>query len=86
MAKDRRYQKIQLDVSQRTFDQLNRLQSQIDASSRAEVVRKALYMLDWLVSKINEGSEIMTKRVGTDELVSIEFPLLYIHPTERTSQ
>ncbi len=76
MAKDRRY-RIQLDLSQHTFDQLNRLQSQIDASSRAGVVRKALYALDWIASQVDEeGVGIWIKRAGTEELVSVVFPLL----------
>ncbi len=76
MDKTTQRTRVQLDFTQRTMNQLKRLQDRLDASSRAEVIRKALNHLDAIVSLIDEGAKISVKRPGTDKWIFIEFPLL----------
>ena len=50
--------RVQLDFSTRTVSQLDDLVKKLDASSRAEVLRMALNLLD---RKMGEGTTIMIK-------------------------
>ncbi len=74
-TESKRY-RIQLDLSQRTFDQLDRLQTRLDAGSRAAVIRKALNHLETTISYIDEGTEIKIKRPDQEDFHIVEYPLL----------
>ena len=74
MAHEKRH-RIQLDLSPRTSRQLERLKNSRDASSLAEVVRKAVDCLDWMKDKKDRGIGIVLK-YEDGEVRETEFPLL----------
>jgi hypothetical protein len=65
--------RVQLDFSAEALDKLNRLMAKIDAASRAEVVRHAFGLLDWMVDRLREGDKIML-RTPAGELETVHFP------------
>lgn len=50
--------RVQLDFSQKDFDELNALADELDLSTRAELFRSALVALRWMVQKKRTGCTI----------------------------
>jgi metal-responsive CopG/Arc/MetJ family transcriptional regulator len=65
--------RVQLDFSEAAFEELNRLQKKLGASSRAEVVRDALTVLRWLVEEKTDGNRILVEE-KEDRLIEPVFP------------
>ena len=47
--------RVQFDFSREALEHLNELQSKVDASTRAEVIKNALWVYEWLVERAEEG-------------------------------
>jgi len=47
--------RVQLDFSKEALDRLSALQNKVDASTRAEVVKNALWLYEWLITKAEEN-------------------------------
>lgn len=72
--------KATLDFTQAGYDRLEELQEAMGSSSKADVLRSALRLLEYFVKKVNEGHEIALKK--DDEFVVVE--LFGITPVTRT--
>jgi metal-responsive CopG/Arc/MetJ family transcriptional regulator len=73
--------RVQLDFSEGAFNELNRLQKELDASSRAEVLRDALAVLRWVIEEESKGYKI-TVRGENDRVIEPVFPF-YV-PSKKT--
>ncbi|HHF8267393.1 TPA: hypothetical protein ACPT6S_005801 [Klebsiella pneumoniae] len=50
--------RLQIDISEQSFERLKRIKESSDASSYAEVTNKAYRVYEFFVDAINEGKEI----------------------------
>jgi hypothetical protein len=75
-GKDNKH-RVQLDFSDEAFEELEALQRNLGATSRAEVVRDALGILRWAVHHLREGNAIIVERKD-GERVEVEFPFFAI--------
>ena len=66
--------RVQFDFTPDALGQLDDLKGRIKASNRAEVVRNALRVLQWLVDTLKSGGRILVERDGKVE--SVVFPFL----------
>ena len=66
--------RVQLDFTDDALNQLDQLREETQASSRADVVRYALRVLQWVLSELRNGSRIMVERDGNTQ--QIVFPFL----------
>ena len=66
--------RVQLDFSEAAFNELNRLQEELEASSRAEVVRHALATLRWFVSEVSKGNRILVQEGNGSRTIEIVAP------------
>lgn len=69
--------RVHFDFSKEAWEELDKLQAQLNASSPAEVVRDALGVLRWVAHHLVEGDRIMTQRKN-GETVETKFPFLEI--------
>jgi len=65
--------RVQMDFSAEALRRLDLLQDKMDATSRAEVVRHALGLLDWVVDRLREGHGIMLQ-TPTGQVETVHFP------------
>jgi hypothetical protein len=65
--------RVQFDFTSEAFDELERLKVSVGASSRAEVVRYALRILQWATDEVHRGGEILVRRGGETERVVFPF-------------
>lgn len=69
---EQRRHRLQLDVSDGALKRLDDLQQQLEASSRAEVVRRALALLDIVAEEQARGSRLVLRgEEGEREVVLI---------------
>jgi len=66
--------RVQFDFSPEAYEELNDLQDQVDANTKAETVRYALRTLQWLISEINLGHRILVDDDGA--MQEVVFPFL----------
>ncbi len=59
-------QRLQFDLTPEAIEQLDQLKDLADASTRADVIRKALRLYSWFISERNSGSEFVVRK-GDDE-------------------
>ena len=52
------------------------IQRRLDASSQAEVIRKALFLLARIMDHIDAGDHILIEQAVDGKIVGLEFPLL----------
>lgn len=69
--------RVQLDFSEPAFRELEKLQSKLNASSRAEVVRNALGVLRWLTDNLTAGNKVVIERKD-GKRAETDFPFLLI--------
>lgn len=50
--------RLQIDISEQSFERLKRLKENSDASSYAEVTNKAYRVYEFFVEALNQGKEI----------------------------
>lgn len=65
--------RVQFDFTPEAFEELERLKAAVGASSRAEVVRYALRILQWSIDEVHAGAEILVRRGGETEKVVFPF-------------
>jgi hypothetical protein len=64
--------RLQIDFSEKAYKQLEALQNRLDATSKSEVIRDALGLLQWLVDEVVEKNRhilVETEQGTTRELV-----------------
>jgi Arc/MetJ-type ribon-helix-helix transcriptional regulator len=66
--------RVQLDFTPDALSQLDQLRDESQVSSRADVVRYALRVLQWVLSELRNGSKILVERNGQTQ--QIVFPFL----------
>ena len=69
--------RVQLDFSEEAFNELNQLRENLNASSRAEVVRNAIGVLRWVTSHLRAGNKIVVEKKD-GKLAEVDFPFLLI--------
>jgi len=71
--------RVQFDFTPAAFQQLDSLQHRLQARSKAEVVRYALRVLQWLLDQLQGGGQILVK--GKDgQVQTVQFTFLDIKP------
>ena len=58
MATDKESKKLQINFSDEGLTDLDLLQRQIHAPSRAETIRRALRLLQWAAEEIHKGNKL----------------------------
>ena len=76
--------RVQFDFTPEAFEELERLKAAVGASSRAEVVRYALRILQWSIDEVRVGAEILVRRGGETE--KVVFPFLTPSKSETKAQ
>lgn len=56
--------RVSVDLSQRSFDRLERVRECVGAASKAEVVRDALQVYEWIVGQTRGGGEFLVREKG----------------------
>lgn len=64
--------RIQMDMTPRAVERLQRLQARLEASSYAETVRRALWLHDTLLKAADGGGRILVERNGVTTEIHIE--------------
>lgn len=76
--------RVQLDFTPEAFEELERLKVSVCASSRAEVIRYALRILQWSINEVQAGAEILVRRGGETE--KVVFPFLTVAKSDARAQ
>lgn len=64
--------RLQIDISEQSFERLKRLKENSEASSYAEVTNKAYRVYDFFIDALNEGKEVkLVNKDGSE--VKVEF-------------
>jgi hypothetical protein len=66
--------RVQFDFTPEAFAELERLKTVVGASSRAEVVRYAMRILQWAIDEVESGAEILVR--SGNETEKVIFPFL----------
>jgi predicted DNA-binding protein len=62
--------RITLDLSPEFYNRLERLESRVGAESKAQVVREALRLYEYIASRYIEGDEFLTRaKDGTEKTI-----------------
>lgn len=60
--------RVTLDLTPRSYERLERLEGLMDASSKAEVLRQALQVLEYIAEQTRDGTEFRVRRPdGSDQ-------------------
>ena len=68
--------RIQLDFTREAFDELETLGKKVGASTRAEVVRYSLRILQWTLQQFDEGAQILVEKNHVRQ--QVVFPFLNV--------
>ncbi len=68
--------RIQMDMTPKAASRLDELGKQLDVASRAEVVRRSLGMLEWVLHKMNTGSTIYLENEKNGDRCQVVIPEL----------
>ena len=66
--------RVQFDFTPEALETLDRLRKQLGVSSRAEVIRYSIRVLDWTLSVLSSGGKILVEKDG--KVREVEFPFL----------
>ena len=66
--------RVQLDFTAEALTQLDGLKDETSASSRADVVRFALRVLQWVLGELKSGGKILVEKDG--QIQQVVFPFL----------
>jgi hypothetical protein len=58
--------RVQMDLSESAFQRLGSLKQKIDANSYTEVMKEALRLYEWLLSKEMSGARFFIEEMGKD--------------------
>ena len=53
--------RVQMELSQNSFERLNRLKDMVEAASYTEVMKDALRLYEYFVQKDNEGAQVQVR-------------------------
>lgn len=71
-SKARKVTRVQLDLPPRSMERLSAMKEKTEASSYAEVIRRALQVYEDLVNSVNEGEDfLIRKRDGSTSLYKV---------------
>lgn len=66
--------RVQFDFTGEALSQLDELKLNLRATNRAEVIRQALRIMQWLIETLRGGGRILVERNG--QVQSVVFPFL----------
>lgn len=72
MEKEKKY-RLQVDFTERGYHELERLQKNLEATSKSEVIRNALGVLRWVTDEILDESRILVQKKGSREVEKVVF-------------
>jgi hypothetical protein len=64
--------RVQLDFSEDAFDRVEELRREIDAASKADVIREAIRVYEWLAEQAKEGRFIEVQDRGGQQISRVE--------------
>jgi len=67
--------RVQFDFTEAALNELDALKEELGVKTRAEVVRYALRLMQWLIQQITNGGRILVERKN-GEVQSVVFPFL----------
>ena len=77
--------RLQIDFSERAYNDLSELQELLDARSKSEVIRTSLGLLRWLLDESESGNRLMLQKPdGSSERVVFHF-LDRVRPREKSA-
>ncbi len=77
--------RLQIDFSERAYNDLSELQELLDARSKSEVIRTSLGLLRWLLDESEAGNRLMLQKPdGSSERVVFHF-LDRVRPREKST-
>ena len=66
--------RLQIDFSERAYNDLSDLQKRLDAPSKSEAIRTSLGLLRWLLDESESGNRLMVQKPdGSTERVVFHF-------------
>jgi hypothetical protein len=68
--------RVQFELNDEAVDYLNKLQTELHATSRGEVLRHAIAVLRWSADKIRDGYQILAMKEGESVAKELSNPLL----------
>lgn len=68
--------KIQFEFSAEALRRLERLEAETEATSKAEVIRRALKIYDWIVSQLDSEDTLTVKDQDGNELFKSQVSML----------
>ncbi|HLZ60645.1 MAG TPA: hypothetical protein VKR06_27175 [Ktedonosporobacter sp.] len=77
--RDREKERVQLDFSTDAIHRLDLLKNQLDTTTRAEVIRLALRLLEWFVTETGEDDTIEVTNKEGKVLTRFKVKLLYVN-------
>jgi hypothetical protein len=75
MAQNKETRRVQFDFSPEAYAELGGLKTRINAKTKADVIRRSLDALGWVVSVIEKEKRIFVKD-GDGTMHEVTFPLL----------
>lgn len=66
--------RVQFDFTPEAYQELNDLQGEVFAATKAETIRYALRSLQWLLSELKSGKRILVEQDG--KMQEVIFPFL----------
>ena len=70
---DKEKRRITIDVTQAFFERLERLERQVDAQSKAEVIREALQLYEYVADRQLSGWRFQTKHRESGDVENLVF-------------
>jgi hypothetical protein len=68
--------RVQFELNEQTLDYLDKLQADLQATTRGEVLRHAIAVLRWSADKIRDGYQILAMKEGENIAKELSNPLL----------
>jgi hypothetical protein len=64
--------RVQMDLSERAFERLKSLKEKVDAASYTEVLKDALRLYEYILTKDMEGVKFFIKEPGSSEKTELK--------------
>jgi hypothetical protein len=78
-----KYRRVQFDFAPESIDELESLESALRLKTKAQVIRYALQVLQWMVDQAKAGNSVLVEK--NDRLQEVLFPFLSPVTRERTA-
>lgn len=76
--------RVQFDFSPEAYEELNELQNEVNASTKAEAVRYAMRVLQWLVEETKAGRKIIVE--DNRNFQEVIFPFITRNGRDRSAK